>query len=260
MVKLWSLQSLNPFAAKSINKLHAGIFYTEYLKQIHRVVKPFSYLEIGVHRGVTLSFATCPMVGIDPNFQMQDNSIGQRTKTYLFELESDAFFAQHDLRNYLPDGVDFAFLDGMHLFEFLLRDFMNTEKYAHKNTIVALHDCYPVNSEIAGRELNDDRRTDARTRGMWAGDVWKLLPILRELRPDLTVTALDCPPTGLVVIRGCDANSTTLAGTYDQIVAKYRDVSLDRYGIERFRTEFPTTNSRGVMQPDALKKFLSRSA
>ncbi|HEY1311516.1 MAG TPA: hypothetical protein VGF02_11255, partial [Pseudolabrys sp.] len=143
-------------------------------------------------------------------------------------------------------------------FEFLLRDFMNTEKYSHKDTIIALHDCYPVNSEIADRELNYDRRTDRRTRVWWTGDVWKLLPILRDFRPDLSVTALDCPPTGLIVIRGCDPQSKVLAGAYDEILAKYLDVTLDGYGFEKFRTEFSTSDSRNVMQPDALKKFLSR--
>ncbi len=249
---------LNPFASRSINEFHTGIYYTEYLKQIHRVVKPSSYLEIGVHTGVTLGFAECRAIGIDPNFQLKSNPTGKRVETYLFQLESDAFFVQLDLKSFLPGGVDLGFLDGMHKFEFLLRDFMNTEKYSHKDTIIALHDCYPVNSEIADRELNYDRRTDRHTRVWWTGDVWKLLPILRDYRPDLSVTALDCPPTGLVVIRGCDPTSKVLAGAYDEIVTKYMDVTLDGYGFEKFRAEFPTAESRNVMQPDALKKFLSR--
>ena len=129
---------LNPFASRSINKFHTGIYYTEYLKQIHRVVKPSSYLEIGVHTGVTLGFAECRAVGIDPNFQLKSNPAGKRTETYLFQLESDVFFAQHDLKSFLPSGVDLGFLDGMHKFEFLLRDFMNTEKYSRKDTIIAI--------------------------------------------------------------------------------------------------------------------------
>ena len=47
---------------------------------------------------------------------------------------------KHDLRNFLPNGVDFAFLDGMHHFEYLLRDVLNTEKYSRKNSIVAFPD------------------------------------------------------------------------------------------------------------------------
>ena len=139
------------------SKFHQGIHYYDYLKQIHQVCKPSSYLEIGVETGQTLALAQCRAVAIDPIFKLlQGNPIDQRVETYFFQLRSDEFFAQHNLRAYLPDGVDFAFLDGMHHFEYLLRDFSNTEKYSNKNTIVALHDCYPVNTEIANRETRAD--------------------------------------------------------------------------------------------------------
>jgi hypothetical protein len=241
----------------SISKFHQGILYTEYLKQIHQVRKPSSYLEIGVATGTTLAFAQCRAVAIDPKFQLRGDPVGQRAETYLFQLESDEFFAQNDLKKFLPDGVDFAFLDGMHHFEYLLRDFLNLEKYSHKDTVVTLHDCYPVNTEIANRELNYDRRVDAATRDWWAGDVWKLLPILRDFRPDLDVVILDCPPTGLVVVQNLDSNSETLTDAYDQIVAKYRDIALENFRLEKFRTEFPTADSRRVFQSDALKTFLT---
>lgn len=256
----WSLQyqiKTNVNVSSSISKFHQGISYKEYLKQIHQVRKPSNYLEIGVETGATLAFAQCRAVAIDPKFQLQGNPIGQRAETYLFQLKSDEFFAQHDLKKFLPDGVDFAFLDGMHHFEYLLRDFMNTEKYSRRDTVVTLHDCYPVNSEIADRKVNYDRRVDAATRIWWTGDVWKLLPILRDFRPDLDVAILDCPPTGLVVIQGLDPNSETLTAAYDEIVAKYRDITLENYRIERFQTEFPTADSRRVFQPDALKNFLT---
>jgi hypothetical protein len=261
-MKPWSHQyqvTLNPMAANSISKFHGGISYTEFLKQIHQALKPVSYLEIGVGSGSTLAYAQCPAVAVDPNFQFQGNPIGRRAETHLFQLKSDEFFEKYDLKSFFPAGIGFAFLDGMHHFEYLLRDFMNTEKYSLKETVVALHDCYPVNTEIASRDLNLDRRTDVATRTWWAGDVWKLLPILRDYRPDLTVTTFNCPPTGLVVILGCDANSKILDNAYDEIVAKYRNMALDSYGIDRFRSEFPTSDSLRVMQPDAMRKYLLRA-
>jgi hypothetical protein len=255
----WTLHyQINISPAPSISKLHRGIEYGSYLKQIHLVRKPASYLEIGVETGQTLAHAECRAVGIDPKFQLQGNPIGSRVETYLFQMKSDEFFARHNLNNFLPDGVDFAFLDGMHHFEYLLRDLISTEKYSHKETIVALHDCYPVNNEIANREVNYDRRVDAATRIWWTGDVWKILPILRAFRPDLDVTALDCPPTGLVIIRGLDPSSKALINAYDEIVAEYLNISLENFGIEQFREEFPTTESRNVFQPDAIKVFLLR--
>lgn len=257
--QLWSPQyqiTINPTLSPSISKFHQGISYNEYLRQIHQVRKPSSYLEIGVETGATLALAQCRAVAVDPIFQFQGNPIGQRTETYLFQLKSDDFFSRYDLKTFLPDGVDFAFLDGMHHFEYLLRDFINTEKSSHKNTIVTLHDCYPVNTEIADRAVNGDRRTDIATRIWWTGDVWKLLPILRDFRPDLDVAVLDCPPTGLVVVQGLDSNSTTLIDAYEEIVAKYQDITLENYKIEQFRTEFSTIDSRSVFEPDLLKKFL----
>ena len=259
--KSWSPHyqiNTNLIALPSISKFHQGIHCHQYLKQIHQVWKPSSYLEIGVAYGETLALAQCRAVAIDPHFQLRGNPSGQRAETYLFQLKSDEFFAQHDLRRFLPNGVDLAFLDGMHHFEYLLRDLLNTEKYAHKDSIIALHDCYPVNAEIANRELNFDRRVDAPTRGWWAGDVWKLLPILRDFRPDLDVTILDCPPTGLVIVQDLDPNSKVLIESYEEIIAKYRNINLDKFDIERFRKEFLTADSSRVFQPEALRNFFTR--
>jgi hypothetical protein len=250
--------TLNQNTSPSTSKFHLGIPYGDYLKQIHQVLRPSSYLEIGVETGATLAFAQCRAVAVDPKFQLQGNPIGQRHETYLFQMASDDFFAQHDLRKFLPDGVEFAFLDGMHHFEYLLRDFMNTEKYSRADTVVALHDCYPVNSEIADRDVNYERRADMATRRWWTGDVWKLLPILRDFRPDLDVTAFDCPPTGLVVVRGLDRNSNALGKAYDEIVATYRETTLEGFGIDRFRTEFATVGSHRIFQLEALKEFLTQ--
>lgn len=247
-------------APLSNGEFHEGVYYAEYLRQIHEVCKPSSYLEIGVGAGRTLAFAQCPAIAIDPNFQLREIVFGQRIETYLFQLKSDDFFAQFNLNAFLPGGVDFAFLDGMHHFEYLLRDLMNTEKYSHEDTIVALHDCYPVNTEMANREPNFHRRVDTTRRLWWTGDVWKLLPILRDYRPGLDVTILDCPPTGLIVVRGLDPGSKALSDAFDEIIAKYRDINLENFRIERFRKEFQTTDSRAVFQPDMLRKRFRRPA
>jgi hypothetical protein len=246
---------MNP---RSSNVFHQGVPYQAYLKQIHHVWQPRSYLEIGVYTGATLGLAQCPAAAVDPVLALQGDPFGRRAETYLFQMTSDAFFARHSLKTFFPAGIDFAFLDGMHHFEFLLRDFFNTEKDAHENSVIAMHDCYPVNTEIANREASHDRRNDAATRAWWAGDVWKVLPILRDFRPDLDVVTLDCPPTGLVIVRNLDPGSKALIGAYDQIIAKYRDVSLESFGIERFRSEFSTIDSRSLYQPEALRSLLAR--
>lgn len=237
---------------------HQGIGYDAFLKQIHDVLEPSTYLEIGVGTGATLDLAHCTSVAIDSQFQLGINKAGSRAETYYFQMQSDEFFAKHDLRKFLPGGVDFVFLDGMHLYEYLLRDFINTEKYAHKKTIVAMHDCYPINLEVADREMNLDRRTDDTTRLWWSGDVWKLLPILRDYRPDLQVTVFDCPPTGLVIVKGLDSDAKALTNNHDEILAKYQNITLAEFGLNRFNTEFPTSDSRRYFEREAMWCFFDQ--
>lgn len=113
----------------------------------------------------------------------------------------------------------------MHLFEFLLRDFMNTEKRAKPTTTVALHDCCPWNARMALR----DRETQA-----WTGDVWKTLVILLRERPDLSIKVYDAKPTGLVVIDGLDPTNTVLDDKYDALLAEFQGMGLDAFGAEAF--------------------------
>lgn len=231
----------------SAHRFHQGIFYRDYLKRLHDACRPSNYFEIGVDTGATLALARCRAVAVDPKFRLKDDALGEREETFLFQMASDDFFARYDLDAFFPKGIDFAFLDGEHHFEQLLRDLSNTEKHSHHKTIVTLHDCCPVNIEMANRETNYDRRIDRPTRRWWTGDVWKLLPILREFRGDLDVTILDCPPTGLVIIRNLDADSEVLTNAYEEIVSQYRDVTLRDFGIDRFREEFPTSDSRAPL-------------
>jgi hypothetical protein len=60
---------------------------------------------------------------------------------------------------------------------------------------------------------------------VWTGDVWKIIPCLREFRPDLRITTLGAAPSGLGVIQGLDPSSRVLEGVYDRAVERYRDLS-----------------------------------
>ena len=105
-----------------------------------------------------------------------------------------------------------ALIDGMHLFEFALRDFIHIERCSVPGTRVLLHDCYPLDAATAARE----RRTN-----FWTGDVWKVVACLRKHRPDLDVRTLASPPSGLTVVRGLDARSEVLASRYDELCREY---------------------------------------
>ena len=201
----------------------------EFLIALHADLHPRNYLEIGVDTGVSLAFSRVPSIAVDPMFQVQ-SEIG--TDVYLVRQTSDQFFARRDPLRHLRAGrnpwrnlrrnrplfgrlmgrgtVDLAFIDGMHLFEFALRDFMNVERHSSPTTVIVFDDMLPRNVTEAARD---------RTTSAWTGDVFKLVPVLREYRPDLIVIPVDTQPTGLLVVLAPDHTSTVLRDHYDDIVS-----------------------------------------
>ena len=211
-----------------------GLHYLQFLPRFVHLKKAASYFEIGVNKGKSLSRIHCASVGVDPEFVVEADIIGKKPSLHLFQVKSDEFFASHRLTMFFPKGVDVAFLDGMHQFEFLLRDFINTEKYTHSDSVIFMHDCLPINAEMAERERRPHLRKDKELKSYWTGDVWKVLPILREFRPDLQVTALNCAPTGLIMVSGSDRASSVLHDRYDEIVRRFMAIELDEESLARF--------------------------
>ncbi len=201
--------------------------YLSWLHDLHGALKPRWYFEIGTESGASLSFAECASIAVDPHFQLQSDISRNKPELHQFQGFSDDFFASNMLGR-LGVKIDLAFLDGMHLYEYLLRDFIGTERHMARDGVVLMHDCVPVTRAMAERDW-DKTKTVA-----WTGDVWKVVAILRDYRPDLDVTVLDLAPTGIVQICNCDPNNTVLTDHYDEIVAKWKDVTLDSLGLDRF--------------------------
>jgi Methyltransferase domain len=177
------------------------------LRGLHERVRPERYLEIGVFRGDSLTLARCVSVGVDPDFKVTRELHGM---THLWRTTSDEFFARENpLAEFGGQPVDLAFIDGMHLAEFALRDFINVERHMGGCGVVVLDDVLPRNALEAAR----NRRTDA-----WAGDVYKVVTVLRQHRPDLAVLPVNTKPTGTAVVIGLDPSSTVLAERYDELV------------------------------------------
>ena len=142
---------------------------------------------------------------------------------HFFQQTSDDFFASGFLEK-LGILPSFAFIDGMHQFEFALRDFINLEKAMASGGLIFLHDVCPYDHSMTEREPS------ANMPGAWTGDVWKTIVILKELRPDLRVEVLSAASTGLACVRTLDPANTILKDNYDAVVARYRDVSFADYG------------------------------
>jgi len=203
-----------------------GDLYSTYLTRFHEWLKPRNYVEIGVAAGATIVLANPPTiaVGIDPLPSIRNTPA--RTATKIYPLPSDEYFTTRDLRVDIEgDVVDFAFIDGLHLFEQALRDFINIEKYSDRKTTVLFHDCLPVDRLCAAREQTD----------FWAGDVWKVIVILDKYRPDLELFTIPTRPSGLSVVVGLDPLSTVLADNFDSIVSEFMDMELPLDEVERWK-------------------------
>ena len=173
-----------------------GPHYLTTLGSLHNSRRVERYLEIGTQSGGSLKRAIGQAIAIDPEFRLDTADWGQRPGLHLFEMTSDAFFANHDPRAVLDGPIDLAFIDGMHLADYVLRDFVNVERYCAPGALIVLHDAIPGNFEMTERVRRTAERRDRALANAWTGDVWRILPILRRERPDLRIQILDCEPTG----------------------------------------------------------------
>jgi hypothetical protein len=210
-----------------------GSSYGAVLQQLHKLLRPKSYFEIGTLRGGTLKLAECPSIAVDPQFQVEQNVVGGKRMCALYQMTSDDFFAAYDPKAILGRPIDFAFLDGMHLCEYLLRDFANTEKHCRKNSVIFMHDCAPVEPAIAERRPNQSTVVPHRA-AWWAGDVWRTVLALKKYRPDLAITALDASPTGLICVSNLNPQNTSIMDRYMEIVGDMMSYSFDRMTIEEY--------------------------
>jgi predicted O-methyltransferase YrrM len=233
---------------------HEGADYHEALRCLHAALRPATYFEIGTETGGSLILAQCASLAVDLAFRVNCNVAEGKLFCLLYQMTSDAFFATHDPRRLLGGPVDLAFLDGMHNYEYLLRDFINTERVCRPGSVIVLHDCLPTDAHVARREGGDQHlRAFSAHPEWWAGDVWKTTAILRRARPDLTMHAFGVPPTGLVLVTGLDPASYELARDYEAHVAGFAAA-----GPEAFAEHVAALRPLGFSAFDAVVEGLGR--
>ena len=212
----------------------SGVFYLDFLRRGHERLAPPTYLEIGVRNGDSLALARSRSVGIDPAYRLH---VAPPPDTKLFRQTSDEYFERPDPLATLGGArVAFSFIDGMHLSEFALRDFVNVERHAHWTGVVVFDDILPRDAEMAAR----DRQTRA-----WTGDVYKLLSVFAEHRPDLICLRIGTRPTGLLVVAGLDPESRVLADRLDAIAGALVQPDPQRVPAD-------VLERRGVLDPAAV--------
>lgn len=201
-----------------------GPSYLDTLAFLHRALRPRTYLEIGVATGESFALALpgTRAIGVDPEPRIDYPLAAGAT---LARTTSDRFFSSGDVKaefGGLP--VDLAFIDGLHRFEYALRDFVNVEQYCTRGSTVLIHDCYPLSRRTAERE---------RVSRFWSGDVWRLVLALRKHRPGLAVHTIAAPPTGLAIVRGLDPASAVLRERMADIVAEFLAVDYSALDADK---------------------------
>jgi hypothetical protein len=184
--------------------------YLQFLARLHEALDPPTYLEIGVRNGASLARSRARSIAVDPEFTIKKEIDCPVT---LVRTTSDEYFARPDaLAQFGGQPPALSFIDGMHLFEYALRDFMNVEARSEWWSAIVFDDMMPRTLDEAARE----RITQA-----WTGDVYKVLLTLRRLRPDLICLPIGTEPTGLVAVLGADPASGVLAGHYEALLAEH---------------------------------------
>lgn len=198
------------------------VHYRDILQQIHDSIQPELYLEIGVNSGASLQLARGQAIGVDPQIAPR-RPLNDGTK--LVEMQSDDFF-EKEAAHILEGKPELIFIDGMHLFEYALRDFMNAESFADPNALIVVDDIFPNHPAQATRK---------RETRYWTGDVWKLHDLLARERSDLFLMPLDTSPTGLLLIWGLDKSNRRLWERYDKFIRSYvyDDPAVPEQVVER---------------------------
>jgi len=200
--------------------------YLKILSEIHKILKPTTYLEIGSRRGNSLSLSNCLSIAIDPEFRIIEEILAP---TRLYKRTSDDFFKEVDVLKVFGKRIDFAFIDGMHLAEFSLRDFINVERFCHPDSVIVIDDALPKEIEQTSREFK---------KGFWTGDVYILLLILKKFRPDLTINIIETKFKGIAVITNLSPQSQILSDNYPSIEKDILNGNYNLNTVEEIRNNY----------------------
>lgn len=142
------------------------------------------YLEIGVNNGATFRDITiAERTGVDPDFRFNTSEVIDDF-TRLIPTTSDDFFTAEPL---FP-LYDVVFIDGLHTFEQVVRDFANTLLRTHRQSVILLDDTIPndVYSAIPDQQAALRYRTATGSNdGSWMGDVFKMIFYIHDFWPSL---------------------------------------------------------------------------
>jgi SAM-dependent methyltransferase len=156
-----------------------------------------TYLEIGVFLGKVFFFVPASKkIAVDPQFRFglyrKFKRIFRNVNNLwakFYEKTSDDFFLQDAPKIFKESKIDICLIDGMHEYEYALRDIENALRFLQKGGVIIVHDCNPPTKEANISYVEWEKKNFT---GYWNGDVWRAIIHLRSLRDDVNVFVLDC--------------------------------------------------------------------
>jgi hypothetical protein len=221
-----------------------GEDYRRILRRFHDWLAPARYMEIGVEDGESMALARMSIrsVGIDPSPKIKvDLGLNAR----IFEVTSDDFFSTMDVQAILGGPVDLALIDGLHLFEQTLRDFINVEKYSCSASVILIHDTLPLDYITSRRE---------QATQFWSGDVWKIVPCLKTYRKDLTVINIATSPTGLLAVTNLNPESDVIEKNYDQILDEFLPLDFENISERNYLADVTANDWKLIRERLQIQK------
>lgn len=149
------------------------------VNKLRDVVRATRYLEIGVLYGDTFKGVDISeKVGVDPEFRFDAKAV-ESPATKLFQTTSDDYFFGHAG----SEQFDIIFIDGLHQFEQVLRDFQNALVCSHPRSVLVLDDTVPNDIYSANPDQGEalrHRRASGSNDIAWHGDVFKLVFFIHD--------------------------------------------------------------------------------
>ena len=158
-------------SARRINLLAAGL-------------RAQKYLEVGVDKGLTFADVKIKeRTAVDPQFKF-DPTPFVNENTEFHEQTSDHFFSEIEIETIF----DLLFIDGLHQFEQVVRDFSNAIIHSHPRSVIILDDTKP-NDIYSASPLPEEtlkfRRLTGSQDTSWHGDVYKVVFYIHDFWPAL---------------------------------------------------------------------------
>lgn len=126
------------------------------------------YLEIGTANLGCFNRTECKYkVGCDPRTSPENSEYRK-----LYSITSDEFFKMN------AERYQIVFIDGLHHYEQLVMDILNSWNVLEPGGFIVSHDCMPMNESTAGR-------SPTSPQAAWNGDCYKAIIWFRDTFPSI---------------------------------------------------------------------------